>query len=74
MTTQPTKRPRGRPTIPPDEARSARIDARVTPEQRAKYERLGGPAWLRRQIERAKESKLADGSTTRPIRPSTPPA
>ena len=52
----PGSPPRGRPPVPEDEARSARIEARVTPEQREKFERLGGPTWLRRQIERAKEA------------------
>jgi hypothetical protein len=54
MTAAP-KRPRGRPVVPADEARTARVDARVTPEQREKFERLGGPTWLRKMIDRAKE-------------------
>ena len=54
MTVTP-KRPRGRPAVPPNEARTMRADARVTPEQHAKFQRLGGPTWLRRQIDRAKE-------------------
>jgi hypothetical protein len=48
--------------VPPDLARSARIDARVTPEQREKFERLGGPTWLRKMIDRAKEPEAANAA------------
>lgn len=31
----------------------------VTPEQKAKVERMGGPAWVREMINKAKEAKGA---------------
>lgn len=31
------------------------IQARVTEEQREKYRRIGGPAWVRRKIDEEKE-------------------
>jgi hypothetical protein len=33
---------------------SERISARVTPEEKEKFKELGGAAWLRQQIRRAK--------------------
>ena len=63
------KRPRGRPFLSPDEARTMRADARVTPEQHAKFQRLGGPTWLRRQIDRAKEP----GTVYAPAQPGDKP-
>lgn len=48
--------------MPADLARTTRVDARVTPEQRAKFERLGGATWLRRQIDRAKEPEAANAA------------
>lgn len=47
-------RQRGRPPVPADRALTGRVRARVTPAQEAKFESLGGSAWLRRQIDRAR--------------------
>ena len=48
------KRPPGRPPSPA--AKRALIPSvRCTPEQRAKWERLGGVAWTLKALERAKE-------------------
>lgn len=56
MTNPQTPRPRGRPPASPEQARSATIRARVTQAQAAKLERLGGAAFLRRAIDRARVS------------------
>lgn len=50
------KKPRGRPTLPPDEAQTAMIRERVAEEERAKYDRLGGKEWLRAALKRARET------------------
>lgn len=47
-------RPRGRPPVAPDRARTAVVRARVTRVQAEKFERLGGAEWLRRQIDQAR--------------------
>lgn len=52
MTTPP--RPPGRPTLPPERARSALVQVRVSQAQAAKFEALGGAQWLRRAIDRAR--------------------
>ncbi len=46
------KRGPGRP-IEPD-PKTATLRVRVTPQQREKFDGLGGADWLRRQIDRAK--------------------
>ena len=51
-TTLPPKR-RGRPlgpSLPPDEAKSETVRARVTLAQAEKFERLGGADWLRERL------------------------
>jgi uncharacterized protein (DUF4415 family) len=54
MTQQPMpKRPRGRPTVPPDQ-RLEVITVRLTKAQREKFAALGDGEWLRKQIDRAK--------------------
>lgn len=54
MTPQP--KPRGRPPGSTGKAREAQIPAmRCTPEERAKYERLGASKWLREALKRARE-------------------
>ncbi len=45
---------KGRPTLPESERASVAYNVRLTPAQREKVERLGGAAWIRAQIERAK--------------------
>ncbi len=40
------KKPRGRPTLPPEAAQTAMIRERVTEAQRSEYEKRGGKAWL----------------------------
>ena len=44
----PSSKPkkRGRPALPPEQAQTALIRARVTEAQRAEYEARGGKAWL----------------------------
>ena len=42
------------PDVPPVRMRTALIKVRVTPEQKAKYARLGGAEWVRGQL-RGKE-------------------
>jgi len=42
---------RGRPQAAAEKALQARIIARLTNDQRSKYERLGGVDWLRRKID-----------------------
>jgi len=49
-----TKRPPGRPVLPPDQSKSAMVRARVSVAQAAKFELLGGADWLRSAIDRAK--------------------
>lgn len=53
--TAPAKKPRGRPTVPADQRRDHTVRVRVTAEQAAKFERLGGAEWLRAAIKRARE-------------------
>lgn len=42
----------GRPPLSPDG--SVRFDMRLSPEQRAKLEQLGGAQWIRERIDKAK--------------------
>lgn len=51
MRTGPGRKPleEGVETIP--------VTLRLTPTQKAKYERLGGGAWVRKKIDQAKEPK-----------------
>lgn len=59
MSDQP-KRPRGRPPgatgpyLPPDQRKGRMLRAMVTDAQAAKWERLGGAAWLRGALDRAR--------------------
>lgn len=54
-------RPRGRPALAPDRARTARIEIRTTQARRAKAERLAAAAglslsaWWESAIDRARE-------------------
>ena len=53
-----TKPPRmGRPPVPADQQARIPYNVRLTPAQREKVERLGGAAWIRAQIEKAREVK-----------------
>ena len=61
MTDPTPARKRGRPAIVPGSA-PERVDLKLTPEQRAKLKLLGGSAWVRRQIDKARVPKL-DEST-----------
>lgn len=60
---------RGRPELPPEERRSHMVRVRVTAEEAAKFERLGGAEWLRGQLKKAKDwlqpkgTKPAKGTT-----------
>jgi hypothetical protein len=49
----PNLRGQGRKAL--SEQGSVVLQARVTPQQKAKFERLGGGPWLRDRIEKAKE-------------------
>jgi hypothetical protein len=46
----------GRPPDAPGVAKSETVLLRMTPAQREKLAALGGPEWVRQQIERAKVS------------------
>jgi hypothetical protein len=48
------KAPIGRPALPVDEKMQV-VSVRLTPAQAAKYLRLGGGAWLRDRIDKARE-------------------
>ena len=47
----------GRPPIPADQQARIPYNVRLTPAQREKVDRLGGAAWIRAQIEKAREVK-----------------
>lgn len=49
------KRPRGRPAVAPDRARTRVVRARVSEAQADKFERLGAAQWLRERIDKARE-------------------
>lgn len=53
---KPSRKPPGRPALPPEQAQSAMIRERVTEAERAKYDRLGGKEWLRAALKRARET------------------
>lgn len=55
--TQPAKRRRGRPEGSGDGLTETIPVQRVTPEQKAKWLRLGGPEWTRKKIDAAREPK-----------------
>ena len=48
---------KGRPPVPADQQARVPYNARLTPAQRKKVDRLGGAAWIRAQIEKAREVK-----------------
>jgi len=56
-TTDKPKRPQGRPAKPPEQRAAVACNIRLTQAQRDKLERLGGAAWVRAQIEKAREVK-----------------
>jgi hypothetical protein len=47
----------GRPPVPADQQARVPYNIRLTPAQRTKVEQLGGAAWIRAQIEKAKGAK-----------------
>lgn len=53
MPKKPETKRRGRPPV--DNPLSARVELRLTPEQRAKLERLGGAQWVRERIDSARD-------------------
>jgi hypothetical protein len=55
MTDAPQPKRRGRPPAAPGAAKDARIELRLTREQREKLERLGGAQWVRDRIDSARE-------------------
>jgi hypothetical protein len=54
--TDPAKKQRGRPQVPADLRRDRTVRARVTAEEEAKFTRIGGAAWLRAVLKRARET------------------
>ena len=54
MTATTTPARKGRPPLLPNDRARIPYNIRLTPAQREKVERLGGAAWIRAQIERAK--------------------
>jgi hypothetical protein len=50
-------RPRGRPAVSADKAKSARYPLRLTQAQREKLELLGGADWIRARIDGARLPK-----------------
>lgn len=53
-TASPATRPQGRPALAEGEP-SAYVGVRMTANQKAKLQRLGGAAWIRDRIEKARE-------------------
>ena len=51
------KRPAHRPPLPPGAAASVAVNIRIRPDQRAKLAALGGAAWVRDMIDRAKPNR-----------------
>jgi len=49
------KRPRGRPAVALEQRSTELVTLRLTPALRAKLGRLGGSAWVRERIERARD-------------------
>jgi len=49
-----TTKPRGRPALPDSERRTYTVRVRVTADEEAKYRAIGGDAWFRRSLKRAK--------------------
>ena len=47
----------GRPPIPADQQARVPYNVRLTPAQRKKVDRLGGAAWIRAQIDKARSEK-----------------
>ena len=47
----------GRPPVPADQQARVPYNIRLTPAQREKVERLGGAAWIRAQIDKARSEK-----------------
>ncbi len=54
--TTPKRKP-GRPTLPPDQRQTERVEMRCTLAQRQKLDWLGGVQWLRDRIDRAREAR-----------------
>ena len=52
--TAPAKKTRGRPALPPEQRQTERAEVRMTKAQREKLDKLGGAAWLRDRIDKAK--------------------
>lgn len=54
--TPPAKKRPGRPAIDPSKE-TMPVAVRLTAEQRAKLEKLGGPPWIRERIDKARLPK-----------------
>lgn len=46
MTAEPKRKP-GRPTLPPAARATARVEVRLSPAQKAEWDRRGGARWLK---------------------------
>jgi len=55
-----TAKPRGRPTLPDSERRAYTVRVRVTAAEEAKYRAIGGDAWFRKSLKRAKTPRKFD--------------
>ena len=54
--TAPKRKP-GRPTLPPEQRQTERVEMRCTLAQREKLDLLGGPQWMRERIDKARVPK-----------------
>ena len=52
--TAPAKKTRGRPALPPEQRQTERAEVRMTKAQREKLDKLGGAAWIRERIDKAR--------------------
>lgn len=50
----PPKKPRGRPSLPHEQRQTERVEIRMTKAQRDKLDKLGGAAWIRERIDKAR--------------------
>ena len=54
MNASPEQKKLGRPPLPPESRKTARMELRLTAAQRAKVDRNGGPSWVVRMIDAAR--------------------
>jgi len=56
--TEPAKKTRGRPALPPEQRQTERVEVRMTKTQREKLDKLGGAAWIRERIDKARSAEI----------------